>query len=90
MDTRVKEIQQKLNSLPQSLDEQPEQGQKAKIRTLQQCLQKVQGRCEEENIVWEHKVTSMFDYLRKLEHSLKETNNEIEIEGIIQTIKKTR
>lgn len=45
------------------------------------CLQKLHSRAEEENILWEHKVTTMFDHLRKIEHTLKETNNQIEIES---------
>jgi hypothetical protein len=46
MESKFKELQQKLNSLSQPLEEYSEQGQKVKIRALQQCLQKLQNRCD--------------------------------------------
>lgn len=66
MENKFKELQQKLNSLSQPIEDYQEHSQKVKIKALQQSLQKVHARCDEENILWEHKINSMFDQLRKI------------------------
>jgi hypothetical protein len=78
MEQKFRELQNKVNALAQS-DQHPDHSHKLKIRTLTQCLHKLQARMEEENIVQEHKLGSMIDHVRKLEQTLKDTQNTLEL-----------
>ena len=63
------------------VEEQADPHHKSKVRTLQQYIGKLQSRYEEEGILYDHKVNAMFDHLRRIEHLVKDTTNELEIEG---------
>ena len=75
---KFKELENKLQALHPP--DAHEQSHKLKARALQQAVAKLQTRLDEDNIHYDHKLNSMFDVLRKLEHTLKETSNELEIE----------
>jgi hypothetical protein len=56
------------------------------MRTIQQLLTKLQQRFDEENALYEHKITGLFDTLRKVENGLKDNANDLEVEGILPQI----
>ena len=72
-------MQGKLNSL--SAAEEGEHSTKAKLRTIQQLLAKLYQRFDEENALYDHKVTGLFDTLRKVDSALKDTANDLHLEG---------
>lgn len=65
----------KLNSIVPPHEDSGEQSSKAKIRNIQQLINKLQQRYDEENAMYEHKVAALFENLRKIENSLKDNQN---------------
>ena len=80
MEQKFKQLQQKLGSLNQP-GESHENGSKLKAKTLLKSLVRLQSRIEEDSILHDHKLNSMLDQLRKIEHILKQTHIELDIEG---------